>query len=173
MTRPVLARMSAALLDGLVILGWLAAVAAVFVPLYLADRNPLPADGGLAHLVAFAMSVLPAWLYLSVGEAGAAHATWGKRRMGLHVTRRGGGTPGVPRVIVRNAIKLLPWQLAHLGVAPLIADPEAGGLAVWLSLGAAYALVGVTVGLVLLRRDRAALHDLVAGTLCRPVGRTP
>jgi uncharacterized RDD family membrane protein YckC len=158
------ARLLATLLDGLVIVGWLVAVAAVFVPLQLADLNPLPTTGYGPHLVALAASVLPAWLYLSIGEASAAHATWGKRRLGLRVVRRDGGRPELPRVLVRNAIKLLPWQLAHLGAAPLMAGAVVAPIAVWLPLGGSYALTGLTVALVLIRRDRAALHDLLAGT---------
>jgi uncharacterized RDD family membrane protein YckC len=163
-TGPLRARVPATALDGLVILGWLAALAAVFVPLQIADLNPMPTTGYPSLLVVFAASVLPAWLYLSISELTAAHATWGKRRLGLRVVRRDGYPPEVGRVLARNAIKLLPWQLAHLGAAPLMSGAVVAPVAIWLPLGGAYALATLTVALVLIRRDRAALHDLVAGT---------
>ena len=112
--------------------------------------------------------MVPVWLYLTVTEAGAAHATWGKRRFDLAVRARNGRAAGPARVAVRNAVKLLPWACAHLGIAPLWAGPGAGTLVgpalAWAPIGAAYLLVGATVASVLVRRDRAALHDLVAGT---------
>jgi uncharacterized RDD family membrane protein YckC len=168
---PLPARGLATTLDGLVILGWLAAVAAVFVPLQVADLNPMPATGYGSHLVAFAASVLPAWLYLSISEQAAAHATWGKRRLGLRVVRHDGQPPETWRVLARNAIKLLPWQLAHLGAAPLMSGAVVAPFTIWLPLGGAYALTGLSVSLVVIRRDRAALHDLVAGTRVSAPGR--
>jgi hypothetical protein len=136
------ARVRATALDGLVIVGWLAAVAAVFLPLQLADLNPMPTSGYPTQLVAFAASVLPAWLYLSLSELTAAQATWGKRRLGLRVVRRDGHPPEARRILTRNAIKLLPWQLAHLGAAPLMTGAVVAPVTIWLPLGGAYALTG-------------------------------
>lgn len=165
LTARLRSRLLATLLDYGVVLGWLAVLAAVFVPLYAAD---LVGWRGHVDLVSFAGSVVPVWLYLTVTEAGAAHATWGKRRFGLVVRARSGGAAGPARVAVRNAVKLLPWACAHLGVAPLWAGPGAGTVVgpalAWAPISAAYLLVGATVASVLARGDRAALHDLVAGT---------
>ncbi|GAA4215054.1 RDD family protein [Actinocatenispora rupis] len=161
-------RLLAALLDYCVMLGWLAVLAAVFVPLSLAGVRLW---GGRADLVAFAASVLPVWLYLTVTESRAG-ATWGKRRAGLHVVGPGGRRAGAARIAVRNAVKLAPWQLAHLGVVPLLTNGGADTLVspalAWLPLSATYALVGLTVVVTLVRRDRAALHDLVTGTRVVP-----
>lgn len=158
-------RLLATLLDYCVVLGWLAVLAAVFVPLYAADLVPWR---GHVDLVSFAGSVVPVWLYLTVTEAGARRATWGKRRAGLVVRAPGGGTVGPARVALRNAVKLLPWACAHLGIAPLWAGSGAGTVVspalAWVPITAAYLVVGATVVSVLVRRDRAALHDLVAGT---------
>ncbi len=162
---PLRLRLLAALLDYGMVVGWLAVLAAVFVPLYAAD---LVGWRGHIDLVSFAGSVVPVWLYLTVTEASAAHATWGKRRFGLAVRTRLGGAAGPARVAVRNAVKLLPWACAHLGIAPLWAGPGAGTVVgpalAWVPIGAAYLLVGATVASVLVRGDRAALHDLIAGT---------
>jgi uncharacterized RDD family membrane protein YckC len=162
-------RLFAALIDYCVVVGWLAVVAAVFVPLYLAGVRPW---GDHVDLVAFTASVFPVWLYLTVTEAGRAHATWGKRRAGLRVTGPAGAPVGPARAAVRNAVKLLPWELAHLGVASLLAGGEAATLvspaAAWLPLTASYVLVGITLAMMLVRRDRAALHDLAAGTRVAP-----
>jgi uncharacterized RDD family membrane protein YckC len=164
--RGLVARFAAALLDYLLIVGWLGVLAAIFVPLHLAGHNPWGSGVLTANLVAFALSVFPVWLYLSVSESMACHATWGKRRMRVRVARRDGWPPDRRRIVVRNVVKLLPWQLAHIGVIPLLI----GGAAslTWVPIVGAYALVGVSIALVLLRRDRAALHDLLAGTRVVP-----
>ena len=46
--------------------------------------------------------------------------SWGKRRVGLCVTSAAGDDFGWRRVAVRNAVKILPWQLAHVAVARII-----------------------------------------------------
>lgn len=162
-------RLLASLLDYCVVLGWLAVLAAVFVPLYL---NGFSIAQGQVDLVAFGASVLPVWLYLTVTEARPAHATWGKRRVGLRVAALDGGSPSRGRTAIRNTTKLLPWQLAHLGVAPLLAAEGAATLvspeAAWLPITASYALVGVTVAMAFFRKDHAALHDVIAGTRVIP-----
>jgi uncharacterized RDD family membrane protein YckC len=111
----------------------------------------------------FTMTVLPVGVHLSAGEAGAHQASWGKRRAGLRVVTDGGGRPSVRRIVARTAVKLLPWQLAHIAVARLILDvddPAVTWTAYALSL--AVPLLSVTVAL----RDprQRALHDRVAGT---------
>lgn len=147
--------------------------------------SPLVVDVG-----AFAATVLPVWVYLTATEAGRRHATWGKRRAGLRVVAAGDGGPGVAPeaaplgvvwVAVRNAVKLLPWQLAHIAVARILLEAGGstdagtdGGMDAGLEPGTA-AVVGVTytlslviplVSIVMAWRDplRRALHDGVAGT---------
>lgn len=162
--RPPLApRLIASGWDYLVILGWLAALGLAFLaglrPFAPLAGAPMPAY----DLLIAALTVVPVWGYLVVTEAGRAQASWGKRRARLVVTTSAGARPGTGRIMARNAVKLLPWQLAHLGMARLwygTSDLGFGGVALVLC----YALAGGTLALLLARRDRAALHDLVAGT---------
>ncbi|MEU5940163.1 RDD family protein [Micromonospora sp. NPDC047548] len=158
-------RLLAALLDYCVMLSWLAVLAALFVPLYLAgfavwDDHP--------DLVAFVASVVPVWLYLTATESSAAGATWGKRRAGLRVLGPQGKRAHPARIAARNAVKLMPWQLAHLGVVALLSSPGAATMVspanAWLPISATYAMVALTVTLMFVRDDHTALHDLIAGT---------
>lgn len=148
--------------DYLVIAGWLALLG---VP-YLLGLRPLAglSDMPLAvtDLVITALSVLPVWVYLVVTEAGPAQATWGKRRMGLVVTASG-GRAGLGRIMARNAVKLLPWELAHIAALRFWTAADDSPVAAP-ALVLCYLLIGVTAALILLRRDHPALHDLVAGT---------
>jgi uncharacterized RDD family membrane protein YckC len=163
-------RLLAALLDYGLMLGWLVALAALFVPLHFAGYELW---NGHADAVAFAASVFPVWLYLTVTESRSSGATWGKRRAGLRVVgpRKRRARPA--RIAVRNAVKLLPWQLAHLGVVALLAGRDAATLvspgAAWIPISATYALAGLSIALMVSRDDHAALHDLVGGTRVVPV----
>jgi uncharacterized RDD family membrane protein YckC len=167
-------RLLAALLDYFVILGWLVALAAVFVPLYVAGFR-LWVDH--ADAIAFAASVLPVWLYMTTTESRAAGATWGKRWAGLRILGPLARRAHPARVAVRNAVKLAPWQLAHLGVVALLSSRDTATLVspamAWLPISATYALVGLSVALMFRRDDHAALHDLIAGTRVVPVPRVP
>ncbi len=159
-------RVWASVWDYLVIAGWLAALTAVG----FASRAllPPPTTATLPLLatdaVAFGLVVLPVWAYLTVTEAGVRQSSWGKRRVGpLRVTAADGGRPGWWRVGARNAVKLLPWQLAHIAVARLILgvdDPVTIGVTYALSLLIPVASIAIAC------RDpqRRALHDRMAGT---------
>lgn len=148
----------------MVIVGWLAVLTAAgfaIRPLLPAQAEPLPP--ALTDVVAFTLSVLPVGVYLSVTEGGARHATWGKRWTRLRVVTAAGGPPGLGRAVIRNAVKLLPWELAHLAVGRLILGVDQP-----MTIGITYALsVLITiVSIVMVARDplRRALHDRAAGT---------
>ncbi|OMQ16057.1 hypothetical protein A7K94_0205160 [Modestobacter sp. VKM Ac-2676] len=127
----------------------------------LPDPGPIPPVA--ADAVAFGFSVLPVWAYLTVSEAGPRRGTWGKRRTGLAVVTRDGRRAGGGRIAVRNAVKLLPWQLAHVAVARIIAEVDAP---VTVATTYALSLLIPAVSIAIAWRDPAhrALHDLVAGT---------
>lgn len=167
-------RLLAALLDYFVVLSWLVALAAIFVPLYVAGFRVWVDH---ADVIAFAASVVPVWLYLTTTESRAAGATWGKRWAGLRVVGPFGRRAHPARIAVRNAVKLVPWQLAHLGVVALLSSRDTATLVspaiAWLPISATYALVGLSVALMFLRDDHAALHDLIAGTRVVPAESVP
>ncbi|MCP2237259.1 putative membrane protein YckC, RDD family [Prauserella halophila] len=144
-------------LAGLTVLGFL--VRSVSGPALVSPSPPL----GAVDAAALLLTVFPVWLYFTIGEGGRAGAGWGKRRARLRVVDAGGGRASYGRVAVRNAVKLLPWQLAHLAVARLILAVDAP-----VTVGVTYtlALVIPLVSIVMAWRDplRRALHDRAAGT---------
>ncbi|WP_194165118.1 RDD family protein [Pseudactinotalea sp. HY160] len=84
----------------------------------LRTRAVLPMRAVFPVRAVLLMSAVPpivATIWAARAEAGAAHATWGKRRMGLMVaTERGPALP-FPRALARNTIKIaIPWQVGHL-----------------------------------------------------------
>ena len=76
-----------------------------------------------------------ATLYFVVSEASPWQGTPGKRLLGLRVRREDGGAPGPLRALGRHLAGALSWIALNLGHA----------IAGW-------------------RRDKRALHDLIAGT---------
>jgi uncharacterized RDD family membrane protein YckC len=153
--------------DYLVILGWLAVltVAGLGVRTLMPPAPASQIAAPAADVVVFALTVLPVWVYLTATEAGRSNASWGKRRTGLRVTGADGGRSSPGRVALRNAVKLLPWQLAHLAVARILLDPTATATA-FVVVTYALSLVLPVVSVVMAWRDpwRRALHDRVAGT---------
>jgi uncharacterized RDD family membrane protein YckC len=164
---PPAARWRASAVDLLAIWAWLGAVAGLsrlpalrrtgYAALF---RRPATADAAQ-----FVTGVLPVALYLAAGEAGPAQANWGKRAAGLAVVGPDGSRPGRLRILVRTAVKLLPWQLAHLAVTRaagvgVARSPRLAGA----GFGLALAMAGASVAVATSRPDGRALHDLAAGT---------
>ncbi|MGY2066155.1 RDD family protein [Blastococcus sp. SYSU DS0619] len=189
LTRPATpsaaARWKAAGWDYVVIVGWLALLAAVAAVARLSGLVPDAASDGEAPLViadlgVFVATVLPVWLYFTLREAGPRHAGPGKQRAGLRVAVDGGAPagsggpvgPGLGRAAVRNAVKWLPWQLAHLAVTRAILGSDE-----WVVMATSYglSLLLPVLSLGMAWRDPAgrALHDRLAGTVVVPAAVVP
>lgn len=159
------ARWRSGLLDWLVIVGWIgvlsaaAAVLRVWVP-----GGVFPSALPAVDLAAFAAAVLPAWIYLTVCESGRWQGSWGKRLSGLKVVSQRDRHPvGTARAAGRNAVKLLPWQLAHIAVARLFLGVDAP---VVIAVTYILSLAIPCASVVMAWRDdqHRALHDRLAGT---------
>jgi uncharacterized RDD family membrane protein YckC len=150
--------------DYVVILGWLLLLFLVIgLPQLLGWwdlasiwSSPLGTDVAITLL-----TVLPWYLYLVVTESGSRHATWGKRRAGLRVTGEGGTEPGLGAILGRNLIKVLPWQLGHMGTVRLVTMETPPPFAIWLDIGSLVPLALIVVPVLFGRRG---IHDLIAGT---------
>lgn len=165
-------RLLALLVDYALILGWMAALAAVtFVLSSVTGKSFdwLELGTAGAQLLGFLLLVVPVGSYLFVCESSARQATVGKQAFGLLVVNaKDGGRPSRPRILVRTVVKLLPLEIAHFAVWNVVAvaadaDPALPG---WLLLVLAVAnlLPLVYVMLVALERNRRGPYDLAAGT---------
>lgn len=158
-------RVGSWLADWLVVCGWLAVltVAGLIVRSLLGDIDEQAMSTSslyLADLVFTVLTVLPYLAYLALTESSPRHATLGKQWAGLVVIGAEGCPPGRGRVWLRNLVKALPWQLAHLGVSRAIFEIQVlagvGATVLSLVLVAACALPALA--------GRSGLHDLTAGT---------
>lgn len=165
-------RIQAFALDYVLILSYLLALMLVGVIVTmgpLADRwtdlfsNPWRADA-----LAFLLTVLPVLLYFALAESSSSAATWGKRRVGIRVVGPAGAAASLPRALVRTAVKLLPWQMAHSAMFHIPGFPTASedppfGSVVLLTL--VWILVAVyLVGITKLAGNRT-VYDRIAGTI--------
>ena len=119
----------------------------------------------VAQSAGFLMLTLPVALYFIFSESSVWQGTWGKRIMGLRVVDGRGKRIAIYRSIIRTAVKLLPWEMAHFGVWRLYLPsdyPENILLAV---LSAANVLAVLYFLTPMLNGKRQSIYDMAAGTL--------
>lgn len=125
--------------------------------------RPLAADVAVTLL-----TVVPYLVYLTTTEAGKTHATWGKRRVGLALDDPSGSIT-FGQVLVRNTVKVLPWQLGHMSAMRFAMTDAPTPSAVLLFIGSMIVLAAVVVPVLV---GRTGLHELIAGTRVRTAVRT-
>ena len=164
-------RFKAFLLDYLIIAAYIVLLTIVSVGLGLGPLRSLFrvifADPNSSELSAFLLLVLPVILYFAFFEHSSWQATWGKRKMGLHVTDMHGSRLSFPRALARSLLKFVPWELTHAclwripgwPLAPTPPSPiiTAGLVLVWVAV-AAYLLS------LLVSKEHQALYDWIART---------
>lgn len=116
------------------------------------------------QLIGFFTLTLPVILYCIFFEA-RKKATIGKRIMKIEVT---GTSLTIGEIVIRNAIKFIPWELAHAGVLWInyINTPETP-LWIWLLLIVPQALVIIYFMSVVATKGSRSLYDMIAGTRVR------
>lgn len=162
---PLARRFVSWLWDYLVILVWLAVVF-VFVGLPQIfgwiDLSPVWTDQTWSDVGLTLLTVLPFFLYLYLTEISGRRATWGKRRAGLVVADdEDRSEPDRGSVAVRNLLKVLPWQLGHMGTMRLVTAEEVTTVALTFQAASLSLLALIVVPIILRRRG---IHDVLAGT---------
>lgn len=125
-------RLTAWLIDWLVILCWAAVTAAIGVPLYLAGITG-PMGTIWLNVLATLVLVVPVVFGFAGLEASRREASPGKRVRRLRVVdvETGRGI-SFGRALLRNALKLgLPWTVGHLAVFAISTESAASGSVSW------------------------------------------
>jgi uncharacterized RDD family membrane protein YckC len=114
-------RIVAWLVDWLCFLVWLALVAAIGVPLYLAGVTG-QWSAVTANVVSALVTAVPLTVFLAVLESGTRQASVGKRVMGLKVVGvRDGERLSFASALLRNALKVaVPWTIGHAAAIALV-----------------------------------------------------
>jgi uncharacterized RDD family membrane protein YckC len=114
----------------------------------------------------FVSVVIPSFVYFAICDRMRDGVTVGKRVTRLSV-RPTDGTPMTwSRAIVRNAVKLIPWEATHIMIffpEPFSDDPLSTGKIMLMSVANVLLVVWLVVPL-LDRPDFRAVHDRVAST---------
>jgi len=133
----------------------------------LEEVSPLFAWPIAKDAIAFLTLILPVTLYFALQESSPHQATWGKRKVGLHVVNADGDRLTRRQALVRSLVKLLPWQIAHTciykmgGLLPVPAEPS---LIVLAGFVLVYVLVGIYIASALISKKHRTPYDWVAGS---------
>lgn len=110
-------------------------------------------------------------LYFALTESSGWRASIGKRWLGLFVEDTRGRRISLSRALLRNGLKLLPWEVAHASIWRIPGIFSSNRLSGNLPLGVEVALVMVyvigaayAISVVLTPRGQA-IYDLIAGTV--------
>jgi len=142
----------------------------VLAPLGYLVQHALGVAPGTAQGV-YATLVLnfsvPTWAYFALGDHSRSGATFGKQIFSLRTEAEGGGRVGASQALVRTAVKMLPWEVAHASL--FLFAPALGTFAVgnWIGVGASYALSGAYLIMAWRTQWRRSVHDVVASTNVR------
>ncbi|MFJ3407228.1 RDD family protein [Promicromonospora sp. NPDC090134] len=120
-------RIVAWLVDWLCFLVWLAALAAIGIPLYLSGVTG-EWSAATTNVVSALVTAVPLTIFLAVLESGTRQATVGKRVLGLKVVgARDGGRLSFASALLRNALKVaVPWTIGHAAAIGLVGSSEVG-----------------------------------------------
>lgn len=152
--------------DYLVVLVWLAVVfIAIGIPQLAGwlDLSGIWSRPAAADVAVTCLTVVPYLAYLVVTEAGSTRATLGKQRTRLAVYGPAGHL-ALWRVVVRNGVKVLPWQLGHMSAMRFAVTEAVTGFAVAVFIASMVVLALVVVPVLLGSRG---FHDRAAGTEVR------
>ncbi len=118
------------------------------------------------HMEAYVLLTisLPVWLYFTFFDSKLSKGTFGKRLMGLKLVKTGGHGPSLGTNFLRTALKLAPWEIAHIGVIfpePLyyMDDPQIRWTT-WLGI----AIMFIYFGSLFIRRRKKTVYDRWTGT---------
>ncbi|HKL49671.1 MAG TPA: RDD family protein [Wenzhouxiangellaceae bacterium] len=106
---------------------------------------------------------IPVWIYFWLSDTSARGSTLGKRIFRIRVVADGKAL-GPGRALARTALKLLPWELAHLSAFALSSDLESLSIVQSVGLVIANLLMLVYLWSAFASRGRRSVHDILVHT---------
>ena len=168
-----LRRLLAYLVDSLIIFAWIAGLTAIGMSwgIEFFDRLDPASTKVFGHAFSFTALTLPVVLYFALTEHSALRASLGKRALGLRVVDADGERIGLNRALIRNALKFLPWEIAHTAIwhapgQPFVDAPPASFMALH---AGALALAGLYIASLFVGSGRTP-YERLSGT--RIIGRS-
>lgn len=158
-------RVAAYGIDLIIIVSYAALLYLGMNQLLLHSEFRMPDNPFARQAIAFALLTLPVLIYSCWTEIGAWKGTPGKRMQKLEVMADQNSR--IPKIIFRNILKYLPWEMAHTGVHWIVEYSERGVEAkswVWMVLIVTQVVVWIYLISLIWTRGRRTLYDRVAGT---------
>jgi len=121
----------------------------------------------IRHLVSFSTLTLPALLYFVYMEYSTKRGSFGKIVMKIEVRSVADKNHSLKKLFLRNSIKLIPWEIAHLTYQlypSYFLTGEATSAGVFIGFGFSYGLLFIYILMVFFRKDGRTLHDLLTNT---------
>jgi uncharacterized RDD family membrane protein YckC len=131
------------------------------LPINLARMEPSP---WRVHLWVLATVSVPMLLWFTWRDRSPRAASPGAAWLGLAVVRVDGARLTWSSALVRNFLKLLPFELNHVALFHGQVNDQFTATA-WIGWIGAWGMVLVTVWLALRSPDRQTLHDRATGTV--------
>ncbi|MBC1374399.1 RDD family protein [Listeria sp. FSL L7-1699] len=134
----------------------------MFIYLIILDGIPIFNELGM-NLISLTL-IVPVVLFSIITESSKAHATLGKMKTRLRVSSTKSETVKLWQIIVRNIVKFLPWQLAHMTIFhSFILKWEFTPL--WTVIMIVVDILPIVWIGFLFRKDHRGIHDLIAKTV--------
>lgn len=127
----------------------------------------------ISQLVGFISLTLPVFLYFFLMERSTARATIGKKLMNISVHTETGNTG--TKILFRNILKFLPWEIAHTGVYWVIfySESEINTPAwVWIVLILPQIVVIAYFISIIVSNGESAIYDTISNTRVKVNQRT-
>lgn len=134
----------------------------MFVYFVVLDDVPKFDELGM-NLISLTLLV-PVVLYSIIMEWGKNHATIGKMKMKLMVASTKTNPIKLWQIIIRNIIKFLPWQLAHMAIFHSF-TLEQEFTPLWTAIMIIVNILPLIWIGFLFRKDHRGIHDLIAKTV--------
>jgi uncharacterized RDD family membrane protein YckC len=162
-------RIAAWMLDYVVILAYLIVLTAASLATQLSPAASVFSSAMTkpitAELVGFMTLTGPVILYFAITEASTWQATLGKRALRIVVVGPGGTRLSFRRAIVREAVRFLPWELAHSLIWPLALPPHLEPLPVTIGgFAVVYLLLLVYLVSLFVGSEHRTVYDRLAGS---------
>lgn len=170
-------RLTALVLDYVVILAWMGTLAAASALVYLALGYYPDILGILGpvgnQIFFFFLLTFVVGVYLYRCESGPHQSTWGKRRMGLKVESARGPELSRHQVLIRTVVKLLPWEFAHVFIWQMMWTFHQEGYdavpPIWVFIGLNTATAAAILYVIMVIATRRGPHDRIARTIITDV----
>ena len=155
-------RFKSLFIDYLLISGYAVSLMGVTVGFCLIVYHKIPRSSSIAlQFIAFALMILPVFVYFVITESGKARASIGKRKAKIHILYQ---NSEFASSLLRNLIKLLPWQLAHMAVIEGVYSASVSPFVI-ICYGLSVILPIIYIAIVFVRKDHKSIPDLIAHTV--------